>query len=275
MGLKEHMRRKRSVLDADSYSIRAVQRAIAVLSCFSFERQRLTLGEFVKLTGLSKPTLFRILQNLELGRFVSYDQESHSYSLGMKILELGRVAFRSHTLNVVASHFLDALAAKSQYPVGLAVLSDGEIVYVDQRKGTEHVQLFGTEIGKRRPPHFGAHGLVHMAHLAEEEVNRLLEKYPLVKLASRSITDPVLFKKRLKEVLKKGYGYEESEIVEGLIAVAAPVRNHRGDIIASVETVLPSAISTPQRKQRMIEQVLEAAKGISEGLGYSESGKRE
>jgi len=274
MGLREPMKRKRRILDPGSYSIRAVQRAVAVLSCFSFERQRVTLGDFAQLTDLSKPTLFRILQTLERDRFVSYDEESHSYSLGMKILELGRVAFRSHNLNAVASRFLDALASKSRYPVGMAVMSDGEIVFVDQRKGTEHVQLFGTDIGKRRPPHFGVHGLVHMAYLPEEEVDRLLRKYPLVKLASGSITDLVLFRQKLREVREKGYGYEESGVVEGLIAVGAPIWNHRGTVIASVETVLPSALTNPEKKQRMIKLVLEAAKGISEGLGFSEGGKR-
>jgi DNA-binding IclR family transcriptional regulator len=60
-------------------------------------------------------------------------------------------------------------------------------------------------------------GKTLMAYLSEEEVSDLLSRYPLEKVAPRSITDPKQFKKSLKEIRDKGYAYEESEAVEGVI----------------------------------------------------------
>jgi IclR family KDG regulon transcriptional repressor len=263
------MKYKTRTLKADNYSIRAIDRAVQVLSCFSFGQQKLSLGDFAQMTGLSKPTLFRILQTLEVNRFVSYDPESNHYSLGMKVFELGRICFSSMTLNGVAPRFIEAFASKSLYPVAMAVLSEGEVVYIDERKGTENVHLFGTEVGSRQPPHHGSHGMLLMAYLSEEEVDRLLQAYPLMKRASRSITDPSQFKERLQEIREKDYIYEESELVEGLAAVAAPIRNHIGKVIASVGTVLPSALATPTKVRRIVRLSLETAKAISEALGFS------
>jgi IclR family transcriptional regulator, KDG regulon repressor len=264
------MKYKTRTPKANTYSVRAIDRAIRVLTCFSFGRQKITLRDFAQMTGLSKPTLFRILQTLKSNRFVSYDSESNCYYLGMKIFELGRICFSSMTLNGVAPRFIEAFASKSQYPVAMAILSDGEVVYIDERKGTENVHLFGTEVGSRKPPHHGSHGMLLMAYLSEEEVDRLLQEYPLIKRASGSITDPAQFKKRLREVREKDYIYEESELVEGLAAAAAPIRNHLGEVIASVGTVLPSALATPAKAQGIVRLSMQTAQAISRALGFSQ-----
>jgi DNA-binding IclR family transcriptional regulator len=188
----------------------------------------------------------------------------------MKLFELGRICFSSMTLNSVAPRFIEAFASKSQYPVAMAVLSDGEVIYIDERKGTESVHLFGTEVGSRNPPHHGSHGMLLMAYLPEDEIDRLLQKYPLIKRSSRSITDPAQFKKRLRDVRKKDYIYEESELVEGLAAAAAPIRNHLGEVIASVGTVLPSALATPPKVQWIVRLSVETAQAISGALGFSQ-----
>lgn len=256
-------------VESETYTVRAIDRAMKVLACFSFQRQRLTLGDFAGMTGISKPTLFRILQTLEINRFVSYDAESGRYSLGLKALELGRIAFSGFSLNTVAGPFMDALVSEGSSRVAMAVLSDGEVVYVDERRGPEFVPLTGTEIGQRRPPHHGAHGMALMACLPDGDVDQLLRRYPLVKRASGSITDPEEFKRRLKEVREKGYAHGESEVEEGRIAAAAPVRDHVGKVVASVGvSALSSSGREAEQKTELIRAVVDAATKISEALGF-------
>ncbi len=257
---------------ANSYSVRAIDRATRVLACFSFERQRLSLGDFAQLTALSKPTLFRILHTLEISRFVSYDADSGRYSLGLKALELGRIAFSGFSLNTVASPFLDTLVWEGGSRVALAVLSDGEVVHVDERRGPDFVPLTGTVIGQRRPPHDGAHGIVLMAYMTDAEVDELLLRYPLAKRASRSITDPHEFKRRLRQVREKGYAYDESEVVEGRMGAAAPIRDHVGRVIAAVGVSASCPAGTlPEQKEKMVRAVVDTARKVSEALGYSGS----
>jgi len=262
--MKHQMRR----VKVNSYSVRAIDRAVKVLACFSFQRQRLTLGDFAEMTALSKSTLFRILQTLEINRFVSYDAESSRYSLGLKALDLGRIAFSGFSLNTVASPFLDTLVTEGRSRVAVAVLSDGEVVHVDERRGPDFVPLTGTEIGQKRPPHDGAHGMLLMAYVTDAEVDDLLRKYPLRKRASRSVTDPEEYKRKLKEVRARGYAFEVNEVVEGRMAAAAPVRDHMGRVIASVGASAPCVPRVlSEQKEKLIRAVVAAGKKISEALG--------
>ena len=87
--MPERSGRPRKVEDGPKYSVRAVERAIAVLNAFSFDRAELSLVEIAKETGLSKPTAFRLLATLEQHRYVAVDPARARYRLGPKLLELG------------------------------------------------------------------------------------------------------------------------------------------------------------------------------------------
>jgi DNA-binding IclR family transcriptional regulator len=108
-----------------------------------------------------------------------------------------------------------------------------------------------------------------MAYMTDAEVNDLLRKYPLLKRASRSVIDPEEYKRKLKEVRETGYAFEESEVVEGRMAAAAPVRDHTGRVIASVGASAPCVPGIQsEQKEKLIRAVVDAGKKISEALGY-------
>lgn len=262
------MQYKPRKLDGEVYSVKAIDRAIQVLNCFSSGSGQFTLGELAALTGLPKPTLFRILQTLEKNRFVSYDAASSKYCLGMRLFELGGVAFSSMSLRQTASKFVDALVLHTKFPAMVGILAEGELVYIDGRPGNGHVQLFGAQIGKRNPPHYGAVGKSLMAYLPNDEVDALLGRYPLHQIAPRSITDHALFKRSLQETRDKGYAYEEGELVEGVIGIAAPVRNHLGKVVAAVGMIFPAFRADDRRKKKITGLVTDAAMKISQAMGF-------
>ena len=272
------MKHPQPVQESPSYSIRAIDRAIQVLGCFSFQRKEHTMGELARETRLSKSTVFRILQTLEKHKWVVYDPPSNRYSLGMKLLELGGIVFSSLSLRKAASPFLDQLEARINHTVLIAVLEGGELVYIDKREGDEPIRLT-SEIGKRRPPFFGMLGKTLMAYLPEKEVDELLRRYPLEKVAPRSITDPKRFKRSLKEIRERGHAYEYSEAVEGVIGIAAPVRNHLGKVVAAIGTAFPAFSVDDRRIKEIIHLVTDTGQEISLSLGFiellKEGGRRE
>ena len=272
------MKHPQTVRESPSYSIRAIDRAIQVLGCFSFQQKDHTMGELSRETRLSKSTIFRILQTLEQHKWVVYDPPSNRYSLGMKLLELGGIVFSSLSLRKAASPFLDQLEARLNHTVLIAILEGGELVYIDKREGDEPIRLT-SEIGKRRPPFFGMLGKTLMAYLPEKEVGELLRRYPLEKIAPRSITDPKRFKRSLKEIRERGHAYEYSEAVEGVIGIAAPVRNHLGKVAAAIGTAFPAFSVDDRRIKEIIHLVTDTAQEISLSLGFiellKEGGRRE
>ncbi len=250
-----------------SYSIRSIERALKLIDCFTEEKNLFTMGELAHLTNLSKSTVFRILQTLEKHRFISYDYETNRYSLGMKLFELGGIVSSSLSLRKIASRFLDKLEEKISHTILMGILEDGELVYIDKREGKEALKLT-SEIGKRRPPYYGMLGKTLMAYLPEKEVDELLKRYPLKKIASRSITDPKKFKKSLKQIQKKGYTYEWSEAVEGVIGIAAPIRDHRGIVVSAIGVAIPKFNKEKIEREKFIKLVMDTANKISRALGF-------
>jgi DNA-binding IclR family transcriptional regulator len=251
------------------YSIRAIDRAVHILQSFSRSETELSLGELAERTGLSKSTAFRILQTLQGHRFIAYNPSSNRYSLGIKLFELGGIVFSTLKFRTVAEPFLDRLCHKGERTVLAATLEDGELFYIDQRERKASSRLV-SQIGKRRPPHFGMLGKTLMAYLSEEEVDALLQRYPLEKIAPRAVVNPRIYKKHLKEIRTKGYTFEDNEAIVGMVGIAAPVRNHLGEVFAAVGVTFPSFNVDKGTIDEAIAMVKETTAGISRALGYSE-----
>lgn len=253
---------------AAPYSIRVIDRTVQILQCFTQNQIEYSLGELVERTSLSKTTIFRILQSLERHKFIVYNNTSNRYSLGIKLFELGGFVKFPLNFRIVAAAFLDRLSQKRERTVLAAMLEGGELLYIDRRERKDSVR-FASEIGTRRPPHFGMLGKTLMAYLPEAEVDELLENHPLVRIASRSVTDPRIFNEHLREIREKGYYFEDSDVVEGMVGVAAPVRNPLGEVVVAVGVTFPSFKTDKKVIAETIATVKETTAEISLALGYS------
>jgi IclR family KDG regulon transcriptional repressor len=260
--------------DPRPYSIRAIDRTFHILECFSLKQSELTLGELVKRTDLPKTTVFRILQSLERHRVIAFNPVANNYVLGIKLFELGGIVFSTLKFRGVAAPFLDRLSLKGEHTVLAAMLEEGELLYIDHRERRESSRL-DSQIGKRKPPHFGMLGKTLMAYLPNGEVDELLKRYPLVKVAPRTVITPRTFKKHLEEIRARGYAFEDNEATTGMMGIAAPVRNHLGEIIAAVGITFPSFKVDEKRITEAIATVKETTAEISLALGYPETMKRE
>jgi IclR family KDG regulon transcriptional repressor len=251
------------------YSIRAIDRAFHILKCFSLRQKELTLRELVERTGLPKTTVFRILQSLERHRVIAFHPVANHYVLGIKLFELGGIVYSTLKFRSVAAPFLDRLSLKGEHTVLAAILEEGELLYIDHRERKESSRL-DSQIGKRKPPHFGMLGKTLMAYLPSEEVDELLKRYPLAKVAPRTVITPRTFKKHLEAIRASGYTFEDNEATTGMVGIAAPVRNHLGEIIAAVGITFPSFKIDEKMIAEAIATVKETTAEISQALGYPE-----
>jgi IclR family KDG regulon transcriptional repressor len=256
------------------YAIRAIDRAVHILQSFSLGQPELTLGELAERAWLSKSTAFRILQTLERHRFIAYNPTANRYTLGIKLFELGGIVFATLKFRSVAAPFLDRLYQKGECTVLAAMLESGELLYIDQRERKASSRLT-PEIGRRRPPHFGMLGKTLMAYLPDEEVDELLKRYPLEKIAPRAVVNPQIFKKHLKEIRARGYTFEDNEAVVGMVGIAAPVRNHLGEVVAAVGVTFPSFKVDKRTIAEAIAMIKEVTAEISLALGLTKSVERQ
>jgi len=254
---------------APHYSIRAVERAIAVLNSFSFQNPELSLKEITEKTELSKPTVFRILSTLEPNHYVALDPSTGRYRLGSRILELGGVVVSTMTLRKVARPYLTELQSATGATVVMGALMNDELVYIGKRETAGPIRI-ASDVGWRRSPHFGMLGMVLMAFQDVAEVSRLLAKAPLIPHTRYSILDRGEYLRRLEDVRSKGYVVEVNEAIEGAWGVAAPVRGHNGRAVAAVGVTLPLSEKSDARTAEIVASVTECARGISRTMGYKE-----
>jgi IclR family KDG regulon transcriptional repressor len=250
------------------YRVQALERALDILDCFNFQNRKLSLSDVVLRTGLNKTTVKRLIANLATRGYLQQDPQTRKYQLGMRLFELGGVVFSSFSLPRAAAYPMTELQNKTGATVLLGVKMEDQLVYVDKREGDGMIRI-SSDIGWRRPLHYGMLGMVLMAGLEPKEVLHILKRYPLEAHTPFSITDVDAFSLRLEEIRMQGYAVEKEEAVEGLTGVAAPIRNHSRQVVAALGIALP----TGRRNQNenlagIVKLVKHACDSISSELGY-------
>ncbi|TWJ18739.1 helix-turn-helix domain-containing protein [Geobacter argillaceus] len=120
----------------DRYNIRAIERALSVLNVFARERRELSLDELTRLTGLSKPTVFRILATLQRQKYLLLNKSDGRYRLGSVFLALASSVLGSLNLGTLARPHLIELRNSAQATVLLGALLEDLLVYLDKDRGT-------------------------------------------------------------------------------------------------------------------------------------------
>lgn len=250
------------------YKVQAVDRALDILDSFDFQNRALSLADVVRKTGLNKTTAKRLMSNLTHRGYLQQDPDSKSYHLGLRLFELGGIVFSSFSLRQAAARPMNRLQNQTGATVLLGMMMQDELVYVDKREGGGMIRI-SSDIGWRRPIHYGMLGMVLMAHLDRKEVKRLLAKEPLQKHTPYSITDEKAFSLRLEHIRKDGYVLERQEAVEGVIGIAGPVRDYSRKVAAALGVAV--VMGKSQKKSDLdhcVHRVMEACLETSSALGY-------
>ena len=216
--------------------------------------------------AIPKSSLFRLLATLEAREYVVRDEEGR-YRLGTKVLEF-EAAYRPWSrLRGVAFPFMHQLARQAKETSHLAVLGEGGAVYLDKVEGPRSLML-SSRIGGKAALHASAVGKVLMAGLTEEKLEEVVAQYGLPRLTERTITSFAQLKSHLAEVRERVYAVDDEEEDEGIRCVGAPIRDHRGTVIAALSLSGLGVNFTPERIPQLVEMVKAVAARMSAHFGY-------
>lgn len=250
------------------YKVQVLERALDILDCFSFQDRELSLTTVANRTGLNKTTAKRLISNLTTRGYLQQDPQSKKYQLGMRLFELGGIVFSSFSLRQAAAYPMTKLQNDTGATVLLGVNMDDQLVYVDKREGAGMIRI-SSDIGWRRPLHYGMLGMILLAGLDARDVRRILSKTPLQAHTPFSITDPDAFSLRLEQIRDHGFVLEKEEAVEGVFGIAAPIRDYSRQVVAALGIALPLSSSNRTNKlDRLIDLVKKTCEAISSDLGY-------
>jgi DNA-binding IclR family transcriptional regulator len=243
-----------------------LRKTMEVLSLFSLTRRELGVVEVAESLGRPKSTVSRWLAAMERAGFLERDAESSRYRLSLRLAALGEIARQTTTLQRLARPSLGWLAERTGETANLTVLVGLEAVNVEVADSPRPVMHIGW-IGRRLPVHATASGKALLAHADGALVTALLAR-GLERFTPDTITDGDALRAELELVRARGYATVWAELEPDLAAVAAPVRDHRGVVVAAIAIGGPVSRCPRQQLATLASHVVEAGHELSGKMGY-------
>jgi DNA-binding IclR family transcriptional regulator len=243
-----------------------LQKAMAVLELFTPMRREIGVVEAAELLKKPKSTVSRWLAAIAEAGLLERDPGSGRYRLSMRLAVLGEIARDSTGMQRLAHPCLEKLTAATGETSSLTVLVRSEAMNIDAVLSPRPIIHVGW-VGRRFPCHATASGKVLLAWLDAPAVKRILPRR-LPKLASRTITSMDDFYHELVRVRDHGYATAWRELEDELAAVAAPVRDHTGEVIAAIAISAPVSRVPIKALGTLARAAVDAADSLSSQLGY-------
>ena len=231
-------------------------KGLAVIRAFTRDHAALTLSEIARGVEMPAATARRCLLTLEELGYVT--RSGRDFLLRPKVLELGAAYLESMNIEQITKNHLEELARNTSDSAALCVLDGVEIVYV-ARASVRTLLRLEAHIGSRFPAHATSTGRVLLAGVSPERLQRYFESARLEALTERTVTDPLKLRALIEDARRNGYSAVEDELAYGVIALAVPVLDHRGRVVAALNSSSHSRRTTRTRLVRdrlaMLQQV--------------------
>ncbi len=254
-----------------SEGVQTVERALAILNCFTNEDDIWGVTELSKKLELSKSVIHRILVTLHRNGFVDKDVYTDKYRLGMKVIELGKVATNQLGLRKIALPIMQemgkltgesVLLTKKQGKMGLGI----EIV-----EGPYSIAIRAA-FGIGLPLHCGASKKVLLAFQTQEFIDTYLQNENLIRVSDKGTIDANVLKEELTRIRQEGVAVTAGDVDFGAYGVAAPIYDDNGNVFASISVSGRSFGFLEERAEQISLLVKKAAREISVKLGYPHHG---
>jgi IclR family transcriptional regulator, KDG regulon repressor len=252
--------------------LRSLSRGLQLLSLFDSEHQEWSIDEMTQKTALPRMTVWRMLRTLEAADYVVRDPVTSLYHLGPAMLVSMYLSWGYTPLLRAARPYLEALSRNTEEHVTLAVEIDGAAVSVDR---VDSPRFFHREmaLGRIIGDTANAHGKIFAAFKSPAERTQILG-LSRPQLTPNTITDPSALKLELERVAEEGVAFDLEERDIGTCAVAAPVFDQVGSVIATIAVLVPTGRFGLEERRSCAEAVRASAASLSAFLGYSPTARR-
>jgi IclR family pca regulon transcriptional regulator len=250
--------------ERDADFVQSLERGLSVICAFDRHNTELTLSEVAAATGVTRATARRFL--LTLARLGYVRTDGRFFSLTPRVLELGYAYLSSLTLPEVAEPHLEALVAEVSESSSVSVLDGHDVVYV-ARVPVSRIMTVAISVGTRFPAYATSMGRVLLAGLSDEEFESYLAAVKLSDLTNRTVNSVAALRTEVAKVRSQGFSLVDQELEEGLRAVAAPIRDRNGRVVASLNiSAHASRTSLETMRRNLVPPLLATAARISADL---------
>jgi IclR family pca regulon transcriptional regulator len=216
--------------DSETY-VEAFARGLTVICAFDASHPELTLSEVAEITGISRAAARRLLSTLVHLGYVH--ASGRTFSLTAKIMRLGYAYLSGQALPDIVEPYVVKVADQTGESCSVCVLDDTEVVYI-ARASVKKIMSINLSIGTRLPAWATATGRVLLSSLAQPELARVLANSQITEHAVNTLTSVAALEANIATVHEHGYSLVSQELEFGLTAVAVPLRDKSGRVIAAM-----------------------------------------
>jgi IclR family acetate operon transcriptional repressor len=252
----------------DRYNIRAVERALRLLSLMSDGKPH-TLRELSNEVGINSSTTFRILATLSCSNYVERDAVTGAYRVGIACLGLAGAYIGSSDIRRIALAELERLRDETKETVHLAVLDKMEVVYIEKLHGLHAIGIMHSQVGGRAPAYCTGLGKLLLAYSDPALVRSYYTQTGLSRFSDATIGTVDSLLDHLEKIRGQGYALDLGEHEAEVRCVAAPIFGMSGRVLAAISVSGPaSRMQTLETQTALIQKTRAAASRISSRIGY-------
>jgi DNA-binding IclR family transcriptional regulator len=253
--------------DSTAGLVQSVDRALSILELLARDGEA-GVTDIAGDLGVHKSTAFRLLATLEAHRLVEQDGDRGRYRLGVGNLRLAGATTARLDLVQEARPLCRQLASDTGETVNVTVRAETSALYLDQVAGSSALQSHNW-VGQHIPLHATSNGKVLISELDDAALKRAVRELP--RFTSHTVTTLARLRTALAEIRERGYAVAAEELEPGLTAVAAPIRNAHGDVVASMSVSGPSfRLGADRLDREVIPMLVAASREVSHRLGWGE-----
>lgn len=256
---------------SSSQTHQSLQRGLRVIEATVACGGSATLSEIARKTALPRSTAHHLLRALVEFGYLVQDGEARPYKLAPKLFRLTGRTWTKEQLAEIAMSSLDELSRRTGEGTSLAIIRDGVVTVVAKRDPEGAVRVV-QEVGAMRPLYCTAVGKALAAWLPAGELDGVIDRIVFARKTAKTITTPAVFRRELARIRATGFAIDNEEHIEGIRCIATPVRDHSGEVCASLCIVGPKS-RLPQWRLAELRQPLAAtAAALSAQLGHGMTG---
>lgn len=236
-------------------------RLFGLLELIAAKDHFVSLQGLVEETGLPKPTLHRMLQQLESAGLLFRQGDGRHYGTGTRLRRLAENLLLNSTQHGARHAVLRDLVDEVGESCNITALSGNEVVYLDRVETPEPLRFY-LRPGSRVPVHCSASGKMILSQMSPSQRRKLLAHAPLKQYTPKTVTDLDQLAEELKRSRRDGYAMDDEEFLPGLICVAVPVPTGVGRSNMCVAVQAPVVRLTADKALQLLPALQRAAKAI-------------
>lgn len=248
-----------ATLDGDTPTLRL----FALLEVIASKDELFSLQALVEATGLPKPTLHRMLQQLASANLLQREGDGRHYSTGTRLRRLAENLLMNDSHHGARHAVLRHLVEQIGESCNITTLSGSEVVYLD-RVETAAPLRFYLHPGSRVPVHCSASGKVFLAQMTPAQRKRLLAHAPLERSTPNTLVELDKLERELRRVQREGFAVDDEEFLPGLVCVAVqvPAAGRPSNLCVALQA--PVMRLTPAKAKGFLPALRRAAASLGE-----------